>query len=339
MYTNSLFHNDNLLFADTFFASNCIIWISRYHSDGRKSFDVSDVTILVNTNSSASFLLHPFSWKSNTAGSDTPVLVLKFCDERLRKYDNVIMIVQYKLKAIKSFNLARLKMPLVEAAACTSTALADLWSARAWIEHHRYLGVGRFTIYINDYIPDLDDSLTGTSLKYLLSQPDVILVEWPFPFKDPNTTRDKVYSPMHYARPLEWNSCNEREHYGAKVTLFNDMDEFVVSKYSLYDQIKLFPTSCRAIQLVHYWVKLSCPVPSTLNRSLIDLYDCQAWRETLPSLDTKRRVKLIVRTESSDVPGIFNHDLSDPVEPLCRTAGKRNVSALYHFINLRPNSE
>ena len=345
-----------LLFADVIFADNCVTWTSRYHSDGRPNLDYSNLRVLIKLEDEygRGGMMHehkyknvkPILWKSNAIGLDTPVLQVQFCDLQFFRAAAVIMKVQYKNESSNEFYIPRLSLSQVDAAACTSTSLRDIWSARAWIEHHRNLGVGRFNIYVNDLIPDSDNSSIGIYINYLLSQPDVILVEWPFPFKDPNTTRDKVYSPMHYARPLEWNSCNEREHYGAKVTLFNDMDEFVITKFKLIDLFERFPSWCRAILLGHIWVKIRCPNNDTsINNfagafdSLEKLQKCQMWRHKDMSLDSRRRTKLIVRTDIRTTHAILNHDLGSPgVKEECKVKSSE-IASFFHIINMRPNSK
>ena len=354
MYIRSVLGYPVLLFADAILGDECITWTSRYNSDGRKNYLQSKLVVHFNSlNSEVNEdelklnmkRIQPVVFKSNSRSSDAPVLQLQFCDEMFRNATQVAMQVQYDREPSKVFIIPRINQRYVTAAACTMSILKDLWSARTWIEHHRNLGVARFTIYINDLLPK-PPSLTPPTLQYVLSQPDVILVEWPFPFKDPNTTRDKVYSPMHYARPLEWNSCNEREHYGAKVTLFNDMDEFVITKYSLIDLSEFYPTTCPAIQLGHYWTRVLCHSNNCKSRyscpafdSLEKLQKCQMWRHKDMSLDSRRRTKLIVRTDIRTTHAILNHDLGSPgVKEECKVKSSE-IASFFHIINMRPNSK
>eukprot|EP00607_Mallomonas_marina_P001337 CAMPEP_0182437882 /NCGR_PEP_ID=MMETSP1167-20130531/85344_1 /TAXON_ID=2988 /ORGANISM="Mallomonas Sp, Strain CCMP3275" /LENGTH=1096 /DNA_ID=CAMNT_0024630951 /DNA_START=621 /DNA_END=3911 /DNA_ORIENTATION=+ len=257
------------------------------------------------------------------------------------------MKVRYDGKLYGSLQLDRLQLPYVDIAACAMTSLSDMWSARAWIEHHRNLGVGRFNIHVNDVLPRTEIEARKiksvpslhTDLDYLRSQADVKLVEWNYPFKDPNTTRDKINAPLHYARPMEWNSCNERETHGAKVTLFNDMDEFVVTDRSLLELVRSKPAHCRAVHIGHLWVKVKCPCDRNRDcgrsfESLADLQRCEIWKNPNLSMDRKRRTKMIIRTERNDVHDVLNHDLGKPLPLECAVDG--NIASFFHVINLRP---
>ena len=358
MFIRTLLEYPVLLFADAIFGGQCVTLTSRYHSDGRKNYDISKLfvnlkpiyNITVNdTDVDGDFKrVLPYVFKSNSRSKDAPVLQLQFCYELLADAVAVKMRVQYDNENVKLYYIPRLIRPKVNAAACTMSTLKDLWSARAWLEHHRNIGIQRFNIYVNDHLPrtlhTINKSLYGKDILYLLSQPDVFLIEWPYSFKDPNTTRDVVYDPMHYARPLEWNSCNEREHYGARITLFNDMDEFVITRgVPLLSVVENLPSKCDAIQLGHYWVKVSCPCPGSSKcvhafDSLEKLRQCKMWRHQELLLDTRRRTKLIVKTEREGIHAILNHDLGPPLHEDCRVKSDK-IASFFHVINMRPHSE
>jgi len=205
-------------------------------------------------------------WKSNAKGVDTPVLQLRYCHVKLADVYAVELEVRYKSEPVRKVKIPRLEYPKIDVSACTMSSLKDLWSARPWIEHHRNIGIKRFTIYVNDIIPSPQQTLPSSQLEdaliYVLSQNDVNVIEWNYIFKDPNTTRNRVTAPLHYARPMEWNSCNDREHYFSRMTIFNDMDEYIISKMSLDKLLDMFPDYCKGVHVGQYWTRLECPTNS-----------------------------------------------------------------------------
>lgn len=151
---------------------------------------------------------------------------------------------------------------------------------------------------------------------------------------------------MHYARPLEWNSCNEREHHGANYTLFNDMDEYLVMDFAVDQLYALIPQYCKAAHIGQYWAKLKCPVHRdslTANQpafqSLDEMKRCQMFTGAELVFDSLRRSKMIVHTARDDIHDVLNHDLAEHIPPECRLIGTNGRAYQLHMLNLRPNSE
>ena len=199
-----------LLFADAVLGDKCITWTSRYHADNRTNINFHNVIVFIKenipiSNSSISNiqknkykqLKNPIIWKSNGLGLDTPVLQIQYCDQILQNMNSIKMKIRYQESKYKTFYINRIHQYKVSTAVCTTSTLLDLWSAKPWIEHHRNLGIGRFNIYINNYIPKIllnnnNESMNSNnqydvnvynSIQYLLKQNDVQLIEWPYPFK------------------------------------------------------------------------------------------------------------------------------------------------------------
>jgi hypothetical protein len=149
-------------------------------------------------------------------------------------------------------------------------------------------------------------------------------------------------------RPLEWNSCNEREHYGARVALFNDMDEFVISELPLLELTQEFPSHCRGVHVGQYWTKVECPsqAKDPLQRAFVDLDQFRHCRIFMDSkelvMDVKKRVKMVLKTERDDIHNVLNHDLAVPLEADCKAIGLGNqpkYAFQLHMINMRPGGK
>jgi hypothetical protein len=134
-----------LLFADVILGDECFTFTSRYHSDGRTNFDFEKMIVSYRSAEQQSYavLFNRTVYKSNAIGVDTPVLQMRFCDPELRNMMETKLQIQYDGDPIKYYDIKRLNLPRVDAAACSMSTIEDLWSARTWIEHHRNVGVGR----------------------------------------------------------------------------------------------------------------------------------------------------------------------------------------------------
>ena len=148
MYVYGVDHYPVLLFADAFLGGECVTWTSRFRSDGRENYDFSKLTVRFQLHGIDMMIFDPpyKIWESNAVGQDTPVRQIQFCEPSMAKVRSLVMFVQYEQEPVRQFTLLRFSLPKVDAAACTMSSLKDLWSARAWVEHHRNLGIDRFNI-------------------------------------------------------------------------------------------------------------------------------------------------------------------------------------------------
>ena len=94
----------------------------------------------------------------------------------MAKIRSLVMFVQYADEPVRQFTLLRFSLPKVEAAACTMSSLKDLWSARAWVEHHRNLGIDRFNIYINAEIPSPVDKSLPEGINHLITNYSLLFI-------------------------------------------------------------------------------------------------------------------------------------------------------------------